>query len=459
MALLTAGLLLVLRSSENEYGTYLYQAGVLAGKSERTAAVAAYREAARLRPHDPHPHLELARVYLGWGRCDEALSAISDAERLGAEAASVERLRVLVHAQSAESAKTEKLSHWEAVVEHAGRVLDLEPDDRETERALARAHLGLREWDAACALYADLIRSDPQDSTLRERLGALLLGDDPAALKHLAIAATDLSDQLLTGFLESTDVDDSAYVHARLGRILIEHQEWALAARHLERGVQLRPDYAEAQAHLGHALDRMGYRDEARAHLLEATELAPTAPLGHTFLGLHYERWDDTAAARDAYETAYDLAPDNAAICTEIGQTWAAEGRYGAAEIWLKEAVSLEPGDPALWEALAWFYLNHNIASNDRAIEATERLLELAPDSALAHDLRGWAAFQSGLYEGAEPYLQRAIELDAESASAYYHLGLLRKVQGQTGEAERAFRRAMDLDTTGDLASLIERVY
>jgi len=428
-----------------------------AERAERSAAVAAYQEAARLRPQDPGPHLELARVYVGWGRCEDALDALSQAERLGAEVAEVERLRVIVHVKSAETARADRLSHWEAVVYRGERLLELEPNDREARRTLARAHLQLQEWDAARAIYEKLLASDPADGAARERLGVLLLGDDSAAREHLLVSGTDLAERILATLQGDTSLEEPSYVYAQIGRILTEHREWALAARHLDRAVKRHPDYADAHAYLGHALDQMGYRDEALFHLLKAVALAPRSAVAHTLLGLHYDGWGDVTVARAEYETAYDLAPTNPAICVEIGQTWVAEARYTVAEIWLREAVSLQPHDPALWEVLARFYLDHNITSNDRALEATERLLELAPDSAQAHDLRGWAAFEMGEYEAADRHLRRAIELDPRLALAYYHLGRLRDAEGDPAAAAEAFQRAIDLDTTGRLVPLVER--
>ncbi len=457
LALLVAGLLVVLRGSNNTYARLLHRARTHADAAERTAAVALYREMARLRPRDPRPYLELARVYVSWGRRDKALDAVSEAEQLGADAAELKRLQVLIHVRGAQAATKGRLSHWEAVIEHGERLLELAPGDREVRRMLAKAYLGLREWRAAQAIYEELIVSDPTDKVAREQLGALLLGDDPAAFEHLYASGTDLSEQLLDAFEGGLAVEEPAYVHTLVGRILIEHEAWALAARQLGRAVRHHPHYADAHAYLGHALDQMGYQGEAESHLLEATALAPTSAIAHTFLGLHYDRWGDRAAARVEYETAYDLGPDNPAICVEIGQTWAAEARYTVAEIWLREAVSLRPDEPALWEVLARFYLDHHMTSGGRAIEASERLLELSPDSAQAHDLRGWAAYQTGAYQTAERHLQRAIELDAELASAYYHLGLLRSDQGSAVEAEKAFQRAIDLDTTGTLLPLVER--
>jgi tetratricopeptide (TPR) repeat protein len=209
--------------------------------------------------------------------------------------------------------------------------------------------------------------------------------------------------------------------------------------------------------YLGHALDQMGYSEDARSHLLRAVQAAPNSAVAHALLGLHYDRLGDAAAARAEYEAAYDLTHENPALCVEIGQTWAAEARYVAAEIWLREAISLKPGDPGLWEILARFYLDHNIISDDQAVRATKKLLELVPDSATAQDLRGWAAFQIGDYDTAREHLRRAIELDPEMAAAHYHLGLLEETQGHSEEAQEAFTRAIDLDTTGKFLTLVHR--
>lgn len=201
----------------------------------------------------------------------------------------------------------------------------------------------------------------------------------------------------------------------------------------------------------------MGYRREAASHLVKATRLAPKSVVAHTFLGLHYRRWGDHAAARAAYEAAYDLAPESPGLCVEIGQTWASEGRYTAAEIWLREAVSLVPSDPALWEALARFYLMHNVTSENRATEAAQRVLDLSPDSPEAHHLRGWAALQTGDYQRAEHHLRHAIGLKPDLAEAHYHLGLVLRATGWEDRAESAFQRAIDLDTRGTLTAIIRR--
>ncbi len=460
LALLAVALVLILRPTSAPYLDLLRQGDEHAARAERTAAVAAYGEAACLRPGDPAPYLRLAQVYLDWGRTEDALAVIAKAERLGAEGGdgsaaltiSLERLLVVAHTARAD---------WPAVVEHAQWLLALapaNPDDASIARhALARAYVELQEWDAARAEYETLLRADSADSIAHERLGALLLGDGPVAVQHLFAAHTDLADRLLAAMGEPGTADDPAYAGALLGQVLFEEQEWALAARQFKHALSHNPDYPDAHAYLGYALDQMGRPGEARPHLLRAVALAPDSAVAHTFLGLHYDRLGDFSSARAEYETAYDLDPDNPATCVEIGQTWVAGGRFVAAEIWLREAIYLQPDDPALWRILARFYLDHNITAKGRGVEAAERLVELSPDDAGAHDLRGWAALQVGDYDTAQDSLLRAISLDPMLASAHYHLGLLWAIRGAHQKARGLFTRALDLDTTGGLVPLVER--
>lgn len=460
LALLALGLALILRPAQTPYLDLLRLGDARAANTERSGAVAAYREAAHLQPDDPEPYLRLARLYLDWGRSDDALTALAEAPPLSSPpqaggSETVERLHVSIHTARAD---------WPAVVEHTRRLLTLAPADRDARHALARAYLELQEWDAAQAEYEKLLTLDPADQAAHERLGALLLGDDPAAaIQHLYGAQTEehsrqsLADRLLAALQKASAADDLAYTCALQGLALFEAQEWSLAARQFERALSHDPDYADAHAYLGHALDQMGRPVEALPHLQQAVALAPDSVAARLFLGLHYDRLGNSAAARAEYEAAYDLDPDNPAICVEIGQTWAVEGRYTAAEIWLKEAVSLQPDDPALWESLARFYLDHNITADGQATEATAELARLSPDDAHVRDLQGWAALQVGDFVAARSSLQEALALDPTLASAHYHLGRLWDAQGERKKAQEAYLRALDLDTTGEFAPLIER--
>lgn len=458
MAVVLGGLVFLLRTSSGDYVELLDRAASHAEQGERTAAIRLYEELTQNYPGQPRPYMEMGRIYLEWGRWEEALEAVFEAERRRADPAEVEELRVRSFAQAAERDGAERPAHWASVVEHGSRLLTLDPDNVPVRKLVARAHLEMRHWSRARTAYEELLQAVPSDPVVRQNLGTLLLGRDVAAVSHLRVSGKDLATELLAIAMGETQSQHLESMHTAAGRILTRQGEWALAARHLELAVEENAGDPLAHAYLGHALDHLGYRDEALTHLQRALELSPDLLAAHIFLGLHYDRWGDLAAARAAYEAAYDRDPQSAALCLEIGQTWAAERRYVAAEIWLREATTLNPNDPNVWEALARFYLDFHITTDGRAVDATERLLTFIPDDANAHDLRGWAAFQIGDDQVAERHLVRALQLDPLLASAYYHLGLLRIQQGRHSEAEQAFVRARDLDTQAKLGPLIERV-
>ena len=470
LVLALAGLLLV-RPARNDYAHALRQAHDYAAQLQRTAAAATYREAARLRPPCPAPYLSLARLYLDWGRTDAALEAVAAAEARHADPVEIHRLRAVTHVARARAATDRRPALWAAARARAHELLQLRPRDPEALSLLARAHLALRDWEAATEAYTGLLALDPAHREAQQQLGILLLGPEAAALDLLRASDTPLAHELLHALApwesvlsaptasppgEIEEVDRAlALASARAGQVLLDHGEWALAARQLELAVRRSPAYAEARAYLGYALDHMDYPSDARRHLSAASTAGPESPVVLTLLGAHYDRSGDAAAARAQYETAYDLAPDSPAICLRIGQTWAAEGRYVAAEIWLQEAVSLRPDDPELWAILARFYLDHGIASDGRAVATAERLLTLDPGTARSHHLRGWAALQTGDYPAAEHHLQRAIRLDPHLARAHYHLGQLWTRTGHPDRARDAFTSALDLDTTGELLALV----
>jgi len=420
-----------------------------ATRLERTAAAALYEQAASIRPRDPQAYLHAARLYLEWGRPDEAQAAITQAARAGATQPEVARLWIALYTWRSE---------WPAVLTHARQLLARQPDDTAARQALARALLEMRDWEAARMEYETILRLVPGDTVAHERLGILLAGEDNRlARQHLSLADTGLAKQI-AAILDEEKTAGAAYVAVLLGRVLIEHEEWSLAACQLSRAVTLHPYYADAHAYLGYALSRMGYPEMASYHLARGVELAPASPAAHILLGLHYKHLGNLSSARAEYEQAYALDPLNPATCTEIGLALAAEGRYTEAEIWVRQATSLAPQDPRLWEVLARFYLDHNLIGDERIADVLARLFALAPGEAWVYELQGRAYLQTGEYEAARESLLTAIELDPLLASAHYYLGLVYKAMGLREQARSSFTRASDLDTSGALRPLIERV-
>ncbi len=86
------------------------------------------------------------------------------------------------------------------------------------------------------------------------------------------------------------------------------------------------------------------------------------------------------------------------------------------------------------------------------ALEALRWALDLDPNEGEFHALRGWTLFLQqqeaggrGDPEVGTEHIKKGIALSPQSATAYYYLGQIRKACGDPAEAERMFRRTIEL--------------
>ena len=157
---------------------------------------------------------------------------------------------------------------WEAVIEPAGKALEDYPQFVGAGNSyvlLATAHDKLGDREEAI----EMLRA-------YERLG----GRQPETLKQLAgwleeAGRSEEAAYTYDGLLYNSPHDEE--IHARLGELLLEAGEYAGALREFESVLALDPlDRAAAEYNLANAYVKIGDLEEARVHVLNALERAPT---------------------------------------------------------------------------------------------------------------------------------------------------------------------------------------
>jgi tetratricopeptide (TPR) repeat protein len=447
------------------------------GQGINPSSAAAYQRASARRPLDPQPWRRLGDLYTAQGHLDLAQQAYDAAQQRGDASTALERS--LAHLYTLRGDDQRATRHWETYLER-------QPTDRTARLTLAQVALRQANWERARAQLERLL-ADDSDPLAQAWLGLLLLGSDQeAALAHLALAAQDAAQAAyLAPVLEALappfsgpappdpantagPSNDPAYRQTLLGAALLElagpaqslpEQAAATLALRSLLYAAYRSPYAEAYAYLGQALDKLGYAGWARAALEYALRLSPQSPTALTLAGLYWDRHDDPAQARQYYESAYEHNPGNAALALEIAATYAAEGQYTAAEVWLFGAVQSAPHDPLVWQTLGHFYLDSGIGIQESGLPVALQLVEMAPHSAHAHDMLGWAYFLTQQDQRALASLNQALALDPTLASAHFHLGRWYARQGQYADAAQAYRQAGALDTAGQLREELERAW
>jgi TolB-like protein/DNA-binding winged helix-turn-helix (wHTH) protein len=135
----------------------------------------------------------------------------------------------------------------------------------------------------------------------------------------------------------------------------------------------------------------------------------------------------------------------------------------GKTQLNLESKINPEAYDEYLQ---AQFFLHQETVQKDKAIPHLERAIQLDPGFAGAYAAMGLAWGFEGVFGGAQPagknqeiyatalaYSQKAVNLDPTSSEAYSSLGHSLMWNRRWNEAEKALRRAIELDSNNPYAS------
>jgi Flp pilus assembly protein TadD len=164
------------------------------------------------------------------------------------------------------------------------------------------------------------------------------------------------------------------------------------AAEHLERAVELAPDYYDAWINLGGQYDRIGRYEEAKSAYLEASRVNPAGTLAPLNLGALYyqegerERDNDNLEdqetfllAREWLDKAIQLDPASAAARFYLGATLYRMDLYDQAEEMLQGAITMEEERPGIRSMLINVFSRQN--RYEAALEQAIAFLDENPES------------------------------------------------------------------------------
>jgi tetratricopeptide (TPR) repeat protein len=431
--------------------------------------------------------LEKANHALSAGRLDSALEYIEDAIYF-------DPALHHIHLRAAEIALTADkpqaaLSHFLAAPEDAdgssyGKCLHAQ-----IRLALGDALSAADAWSDApvdCPGYkkylydlADRYRSEGSVQALKEVLEKLVINDPADIAAHLSLAIltavidpevslsllrqtnelvhsdNDLVADLIRAIENARLENESAYTFAQVGQILATYGEWDYAIWAFQEAIALYPDYLEARAYLGLALDQAG--QDGLEELKGVVSDIPNAALPRIFLAMHWQKTGNFEEARLELSIAARLDPTNPAIAAELGKAYTALGDVESAKDAFLLATQLAPQDPNFWMLLANFSVMNEIEVNSLGLPAARNSVALAPNNPATLDTLGYAHLVLGNLRLAERILWRAVELQPRRAWTHYHVGLLRSVQGDGGRARSAWQLATLLDPDGPAGELAQR--
>jgi len=230
---------------------------------------------------------------------------------------------------------------------------------------------------------------------------------------------------------------------------------------YLDRAIELDPEFANAYARKASAyslalidnvasgaadvvdltdLDRL-----TRHNAKKALALNPKLATAHLALGrLHQLRWRWTEA-RQAYERAFELSPDDLDLLRLYSQFNSYAGNHAKAIRLAQRAVELAPSESGLQFRLGTVFLH--AGGHDAAIAAFREAIELDPMYTIAH---AYLAIMEGIHGDADEALSelRVAEISLSNSALPHVSALIAYGYSQIGRGEDVTRVLDELDRT-----------
>jgi tetratricopeptide (TPR) repeat protein len=378
--------------------------------------------------------LGLARLYL---ERDRAADAIPLLRRIMSEQPQfAEGAVLLAEAQEA-------VGSPDTAIETLLALIDEQPQFFRGRVQLAEIYDRQRQWTEAAAAWAAVQKLNPRNTEVMARRATSLINGGQAAeaqtvlREALKIAPGDvrLTFMLTQAQREAGDLE-GAETTAR-----------ALMTAY--------PDDPRTAYLLAQTLDARGKHQEIVDLLKPAIARIRTANAKPGQLGLllgaqglallQLKRYDEALAA---YKDAVAAAPDDTSIVFQFGAALDRAGRRLDAQKTFRDLIAKNPQD-----ANALNYLGYMLAEQrtalDEAVSLIQRALKVDPDNPSYLDSLGWAYFQQGKLELADPPLSTAAGRLPNNSVIQDHLGDLRLKQNRRAEAIEAWRRALSGDGDG----------
>ena len=256
---------LIVAKHPDAAGARLFLGITMAQVGDLEAAMAEYKETARLAPDDAFPHYFLGQAYEGVDRLDLAIRAYREAVKLAPQNA---RMRLNL------GSAYQDQGNLESAIPQYREAIKLNPSD-----ALAYYNLGLAlteqgRHELAINAFREAARLNPNDPIVRYNLGVALesKGRLPQAIAEFQ-AALQIAPAL-------------AMAHTRLGWIYYNQRKIKEAAESFQEAVQYNGKDTDALHGLGMAKLALGENDDAINFLTQAYQQEERQDKKHLIRGL-----------------------------------------------------------------------------------------------------------------------------------------------------------------------------
>ena len=268
----------------------------------------------------------------------------------------------------------------------------------------------------------------PDEAKLSLEKAMLVLPDDPRSHFYAGMVETDAGNipkaiesyEKTIEIIEVSDpnlmqtellLGDFNDVYLKLGELYHQHGDVATAVVYFKRALVLNPELANKFIAQGQS----------------AFEAA------------------DYQAAIESLNTHLLLFPEDVGAIYLLGQSYEAHGDTDNALIFYKRTLTLDSQQPDVLFKMVYIYRNRE--SHQEAIEALQKIIEVAPDTIEAHYLMALSYLALEESDAALTAFLATVRLNPDDVSAHYHAAVLSEQKDDIDNAIVHYEKTIRLDT------------
>ena len=421
-------------------GYYFLLARHLESVGRVDEAVKAHQKAIALDPGSAELRAELAGLY---ARQDNALEAVANAEAaLARDASNQEANRILGTVYAAFAERRLPVRQGEDPATYPARAIAAlekargEGFDTGLDLVLGRLYVQVKAFEKAVPLLTRVVENQPT------RVDAAIL------LSAAQEGAGQPAQGIATLEKVLAENPESFRAQMRLAEIYEQDERWNEAADALAKAQTLNPRASMIARRRAVALLSAGRAPESR-DLLQATIASGRAEARDPIL--LYLLAESQRQAKDldaALATAHKLiaaSPDDVRGLHVLSLVLQDTGDVKGAEKALRDLIARDPLDANALNSLGYMLAERG-ERLDEAVALVQRALAIEPGNPSYLDSLGWAYFQQGRIDLADPPLTEAADKLKTSSVVQDHLGDLRFKQRRFADAAAAWERALGGD-------------
>ena len=339
----------------------------------------------------------------------------------------------------------------------------LRPDYLPARLALAQLQVMLGEFEPALKSVGDILQIDKKNLPARMIEAAALLGQNRYAETRQVLEAVRQANPEVPGIdfslgmvamkqgnlKEAESIFRKGYqTNPKDARALVGLVETIAAQGHYDQAIQFLqtelakdPKRNDLQMALGNVAVRAGNFDLAvaqfQAVLNELDKNSKARGEVYFRLGVTMRRKGDLNGAIQALSKAREGLPDNVMVIDELALALQNADRKPEARQAYEQAIKLEPQNGMALNNLAFLIAESTSGDLDQALTYAQRAKQVLPNLNEVSDTLGWIYLKKNMSDNAMGVFQRLVDKMPANSTYRFHLGM---AYAQKGDKQKALR-------------------